>query len=296
MFFEKGTLWNRILETTRHALSVGAQLPIPTDYEFIEDCGIRFFVRKLSSLKRKDEEKRKQMITKNPVNPFLPYDRDLFVAEISDTHVALLNKFNVVENHLLIITRHFEEQETLLTLKDFEALWLCMNEYRSLGFYNGGTEAGASQKHKHLQVVPLPLAPEGPNLPIEPFLQESGLNNRMSTVPAFPFKHVFSPIEGISLSHKELAMLSFDIYSNMLVEAGMDKPDKNFLKYQTLPYCLLVTNKWMLLIPRSREFFDSISINSLGFAGALLVKDETQMELLRKTGPMRVLQHVAFPL
>ncbi len=295
MFFEKGTLWNKVLETTQHALKVGAQFPIPTDYEFIEDCGIRFFVRKLSSLKHKDEEKRKQMISENPTNPFLPYDRELFVENISDTHVALLNKFNVVENHLLIITKHFEEQETLLTLKDFEALWLCMNEFKSLGFYNGGTEAGASQKHKHLQVVPLPLAPEGPDLPIEPLLQGTVLNNGAGTVPGFPFRHIFARVKSISLSPKELAMLSFDIYSNMLVSLGMDKPDRDLLKYQTSPYCLLITHKWMLLVPRSREFFDSISINSLGFAGALLVKDETQMELLKKTGPMKVLQQVAFP-
>ena len=35
-------------------------------------------------------------------------------------------------------------------------------EFASLAFCNGGVEAGASQPHKHLQRVPLPLAPEGP--------------------------------------------------------------------------------------------------------------------------------------
>jgi len=28
-----------------------------------------------------------------------------------------------------------------------------MSEYQSLGFYNGGVEAGASQTHKHLQLL-----------------------------------------------------------------------------------------------------------------------------------------------
>ena len=69
----------------------------------------------------------------------------------------LLNKYNVVPHHLLIITRHFESQESALTQADFQALWTCLAEYDSLGFYNSGESAGASQPHKHLQTVPLPM-------------------------------------------------------------------------------------------------------------------------------------------
>jgi ATP adenylyltransferase len=52
----------------------------------------------------------------------------------------------------------------------------------------------------------------------------------------------------------------------------------------------------MLLVPRSREFFDAISINSLGFAGALLVRNEEQLERVRSCGPMTVLREVALPV
>ena len=117
------------------------------------------------------------------------------MADISDTHAAILNKFNVLEHHLLIITRDFEDQETLLTLRDFQALWTCMSEYNGLGFYNGGVAAGASQPHKHLQLVPLPLAPEGPQVPIEPLLAAAEFDGALGTVPAFPFLHVFARIE-----------------------------------------------------------------------------------------------------
>ncbi|MGE5894106.1 MAG: hypothetical protein ACM34I_08640 [bacterium] len=51
----------------------------------------------------------------------------------------------------------------------------------------------------------------------------------------------------------------------------------------------------MLLVPRSRESFDSISINSLGFAGALLVRTRVQLEILKKHGPMNALTSVAVP-
>jgi len=120
-------LWHDIVKATQNALSIGAQIPMPTDYEFVEDNGIRFFVRILSRLHEKDEARKKQheksLAEQKTVNPFLPFDKNMFVADISETHVALLNKFNVVEHHLLIVTRHFEDQENLLTFHDLEALW-----------------------------------------------------------------------------------------------------------------------------------------------------------------------------
>ncbi|HEY9871936.1 MAG TPA: hypothetical protein V6D12_00765, partial [Candidatus Obscuribacterales bacterium] len=114
---EPGTLWDKVTKQTEFALSCGALHPIPTKCEILEQDGIRFLVRILSNLVRKDEAKQKQ--DKAPdtsgkdFNPFLPYEQDLFVADISDTHVCLLNKFNIVDHHLLIITREFEEQENL---------------------------------------------------------------------------------------------------------------------------------------------------------------------------------------
>ena len=56
------------------------------------------------------------------VNPFLPYDENLWVTDISQTHVCLLNKFNVIDPPHP--SRHpcmYEDQESLLTFEDFEA-------------------------------------------------------------------------------------------------------------------------------------------------------------------------------
>ncbi len=191
ILLEKNTLWKAVLQTSEKALQTGAQFPIPTEYEFIGDAGVRFFVRILASLRKKAAEKQKQQSSEAAgisVNPFLPYDKALHVADISDTHSALLNKYNVVDHHLLIVTRHFEDQEVLLTISDFEALWACMAEYNGLGFYNGGEAAGASQRHKHLQMVPLPLAPEGPEIPIEPLFHASNLQGCHGHNTCVPFQ------------------------------------------------------------------------------------------------------------
>ncbi|HEY9876480.1 MAG TPA: hypothetical protein V6D12_23845, partial [Candidatus Obscuribacterales bacterium] len=65
---------------------------------------------------------------------------------------------------------------------------------------------------------------------------------------------------------------------------------------QSTPYNLLATREWMLIVPRSQERFESISINSLGFAGAMLVRNEQQMQILKDYGPMTALKNVAVPV
>lgn len=54
-------------------------------------------------------------------NPFLPYEENLWVQHLSDTHTLLLNKFNLVDHHLLVVTRKFEHQEEPLNIQDIDA-------------------------------------------------------------------------------------------------------------------------------------------------------------------------------
>ena len=58
------------------------------------------------------------------------------------------------------------------------------------------------------------------------------------------------------------------------------------------PFNLLMTRDWLWIVPRSREHWGSISINALGFAGSLLVKDETQLQELEAGGLSRALHGV----
>jgi ATP adenylyltransferase len=62
-----------------------------------------------------------------------------------------------------------------------------------------------------------------------------------------------------------------------------------------VPYNLLMTRQWLLLVPRSEECFEGISINALGFAGVLLVRDTAQLAILENHGPMTALQRVGLP-
>lgn len=293
---EPGTLWETVLDRRNWAIESGALQSIPTDCEFVEQDGIRFLVRILANLDRKQQAKKQQEKVKETsgkeFNPFLPYDEDLFVADISDTHLFLFNKFNVVDNHLLIVTRAFEEQETWLTLRDFEAMWVGLAEMEGLAFYNGGSAAGASQRHKHLQLVPLPMVPDEVKLPIDPAIADARFRGTLGTVPGFPFVHAIAKLDPTwARSPFEAAVETLAIYRSLLDAVGITYDASNGNR-QTGAYNLLATRQWMLIVPRSQESFEAISINSLGFAGALLVRDSHQMERLKTYRPLQVLQHV----
>ena len=233
---------------TRKALASGALEPIQTESFVLEDSGVQFVVRVVSSLARKE-------VARKVEDPLGDYEPDLFVCDLSASHYVLLNKYNALPYHVLIVTRAFEPQEAALTELDFEALASCMAGFGDVGFYNGGTDAGASQPRKHLQLVP--MAP----IPIEPVLGR------------LPFRHAFAPIGGL-----DPAVL-YRQYRQML------QPGK--------PYNLLVTQRWMLYVPRARECFESLTVNALGFAGSLFARTEAQAQRIREFGPMNVLRHVA---
>jgi len=296
--FEPGTLWAAVATRTTQAIEHGAIQTIPTQSELVEEGGINFLIRIISSLARKAqakvEQQRSSLAAKANQNPFLPYDPDLFVADISDTHVCLLNKFNVLDYHILMVTRSFQEQESLLKLSDFEALLLCLREYEGLAFYNAGEAAGASQRHKHLQMVPLPLTVEVPEMPIEPLLRTARFGATMGVVPSLPFLHVVTRMnpQWIGPSGKG-AQDMLQQYIHMLRAVGLSSPETGGEKVRPRPYNLLVTREWMFLVPRSTECFGGISVNALGFAGGFLVRDEEQFNQLKKIGPMTVLQNVA---
>lgn len=293
---DPGGLWDRIDAVYRRALERGALRPIATTFEYVEEAGIRFLVRVVDSLARKHEalaqERQRDGGAPVAANPFLPVEPDLLVGDASATHRCVLNKFQVVDGHLLIVTREFEDQDALLTEADFAALLGCMAQYESLGFYNAGRTAGASQRHKHLQLVPLPLTPRGPLTPMDPVLEAAISGGWTGRSPALPYPHVVSAVDPAWWERPEAsATVVRERYLELLRAAGL--PDAESAPDHPHPYNLLITRRWMLVVPRSREFLQTISVNSLGFAGALLARDERELALFRERGPLAVLAAVA---
>lgn len=286
-------LWEKIELVTKEASSKKVLHPIPTKYQIVEENGIKFIVRILDNLDKKDKakkkQKEKQRESSSDFNPFLPYEKDLFITDIQENHVLILNKYNVVNHHLLIITREFESQDSVLTFEDFCALWTVLKQINGLGFYNGGKLSGASQPHKHLQLVPYPLVNEIDTIPINNLILKNKNKDKIITIKSLPYQQAVTFFEEISdKSAEKLGKITLEYYHQLLDKLSItienNKPSTH--------YNLLMTKQWMMIIPRSKEKLKFISINSLGFAGALLVKNEQELEFLLKHKPLEILSKV----
>ncbi|MFM7070243.1 MAG: phosphorylase [Planctomycetota bacterium] len=295
------------------ARAAGALVSIPTEIKPLGDQGTEFSVRIVGPLARKATPR----VTPLSGNPFLPYETALHVADLPPHHVCLLNKFNVVDRHLLVVTRDFASQLEPLNADDFSALAICLAAADGVGFYNGGPAAGASQQHKHLQWIPVPPR----DLPLTAQLEtrrdamavvlarqstEAGFKMQLDSQPTWPYRHgvahfavhefedesVCGASTGVVVTPEAAARIGASLertYRRLLDTCGLVASS-----HKLPPYNLLVARRWMLLVPRRCEFAAGISLNALAFAGALLVKDREQWETLRKFGPWRALRTIAF--
>ncbi len=280
---------SRIQAAETRARHTGALRPIATASHVLERNGLRYLVRILERVHEKEQARAKQDASEAQGDPFLPYEVDLFVGDLGRHHVALLNKFPVLRHHLLIVTRRFEHQACPLTLEDMHALHRCLRRAGGLGFYNSGKTAGASQAHKHLQWVPTPLGSGARDeVPVGPWLTPEAL--RAGRVAQFPFRHAVHALPG-TLGSAHGAVVLLEAYRRLLERLRLRDLGDGRLP----PYNLLVTRRWIMVIPRSREHWEGVSVNALGFAGAFLLRDATQLSRLRRVGPLQVLAAVGVP-
>ena len=69
-------------------------------------------------------------------------------------YALVLNKFPAFPDHALLITAAAVPQARRLDRDDLDALHRCASAAKGLGFYNSDATAGASQPHRHFQIVP----------------------------------------------------------------------------------------------------------------------------------------------
>lgn len=267
--------WHEVRQRAAAAHASGAMYRIESEPFLVKDGGVDFVVRQYVDFKGQLARQPRS----RPGNPLLEPEAELLVGDVTPTHRAILNKYHVIESHLLVVTREFVDQNALLDAADFDAVARCFPPHvPALAFYNGGTGSGASQPHRHLQLVTLPMAPWA-DIPMAPLLA--------AEPPQLPFPHAFvrSGMNDPERLH--------EAYRGLLATVGIRGVAAPGGERQTEPYNLLVTRDWMLLVPRSRDAFEGVSINSLAYAGAMLVREPHQLDAIRRVGPMGVLAQVA---
>jgi ATP adenylyltransferase len=278
-----------IREASARALTAGALQPIETEEEKIDDRPMPFIVRWASSFTRRSATQPPAGGAPAGANPFLPYDPAMFVADLSPTHVLLLNKFPVYEGHVLIVTRQYAEQEGMLDIVDFHALAQTLASIDGIGFLNGGRLAGASQPHRHMQVIPIE------RLPVEALFTAAMPAERVAPLAELPFVHAGARLDAAMFDDPAAAAVRLHgLFREACALAGI-RVDAERLP----PYNLLVTRRWLLVVPRRYEAWEAdggrLPLNAMSFAGVILARERSQQTALRQAGLMKLLAAVTYP-
>ncbi len=105
----------------------------------------------------------------------------------------------------------------------------------------------------------------------------------------FDFAHVFKSLEDVK--DEENLERCGDILNKAYTQALKDLGNEDGSR----SYNLIFTDEWLLMVLRSKEVaLEKYSINSMGFTGSFLVKDEKDLEELLNTNPLKILKDITF--
>mmetsp|Transcript_4242 Transcript_4242/g.8497 ORF Transcript_4242/g.8497 Transcript_4242/m.8497 type:complete len:332 (+) Transcript_4242:123-1118(+) len=292
------SLWRDICSTYDQAQEKGASRFTETRTEIYQDESFDYILKIARNLRDKPKAKTKEKEWKNP---FLPPDQDLFVCQLSDTHSLVLNKFNITPHHVIIITNEFVEQEEPLTREDIAATWEVVQGMPGPGgmaFFNCGSISGASQPHKHIQCVPMPLAYMDDSVSVEPpfesvicqSLEKScATDGSVMEVEKLPFIH------GIVAIHPHMTIDDIHkAYVDILAYLKTRLEGRGWDGDVGDSYNLILTQKYIMIAPRSREYIESVSCNSMGFAGSFFLARQEEIDEMKRLGPTHVLSQLGF--
>ena len=270
--------WERLI-------GLGLVIPIQHTISRSRDGAFEFALFHATKSPAQDSVPRKtNNCTASPSSsPFLSLSREEKLAEWPK-HTLIFNKFPIFPSHLLVVTKEFIPQTTDLDLEDFTALYRGIGTFSSqnwLVFYNCGVHSGASQMHKHIQIVP-----SIDWIPLDDVIGGGGEGLR--EIWCFDFWHwlrvqdfaVDSDVQGS-------AMKAYSVYCELLAKC------RETLGNGCSSYNFLMTGRWMMVVGRRRDL-GVFSINSLGFAGFLYEKNDRQKTLLKKRGLLRMLKDVSY--
>lgn len=293
-----------VQETYDQAFKDGEVIFSESEPEYFEDNNTQFILSLLKGLAKKptQEDEPEQIQRPKDFNPFLDPDPKLTVlSNFGDEFNILLNKFPITPNHLLLTTKQFKSQNSPLTENELIASFKILKSLEKsskrnekyFGFFNCGENSGASQPHKHLQFLKYPdnFIPF-PNLIAnneEAFIanaRKEPLQNKN-----LPFAHFILPFPSNEEKLFEEDYLSL-VFSSLLqrvltILRDADKP---------IGYNVVFSTKWILLVPRSSSHYkEKLGINSVGFTGLLLAKNEELRDLIKNDGALNILSAVGFP-
>ncbi len=213
-------------------------------------------------------------------NPFNPWDKILEVDKIGTNHQLILNKYPVQKGHILLITNTWRPQDGWLDINDWIAIQMVNEDTSGLWFFNSSPIAGASQPHRHFQLL---RRDHGEIIcPREKwFLDFENNNDQDSKLKKNTVVSKFNFLDN--------SINIYNLYLELSNKIGLGNPiDDEKPKF---PYNILITNNWIAIIKRKYDHVHGFSVNGLGFAGYLLVTEKSNINYLKKYGPEKLLEN-----
>ena len=213
----------------------------------------------------------------------------------------MLNKYAVVPEHFLLVTAAFAPQTHLLSAADLAAARACALAYRDRGaelfvFYNSGPHSGASQPHRHLQLLPVARMREGLDA-VEGGAAWGVLADRAAAgdgtaiLGGLPFTALGTRLDK-DATPQRLREVYLSLYRQACAAAGVAAEVAGREEGEAaVSYNLAMTRESMVLCPRRAEGgslrdaggaeVGRLELNGTVLAGTALVKSQAEWDLLR---------------
>ena len=268
--------WEKALEQTNLSINKNSLYPLETKVvtrEFYEKND--FIIRKL------DTSKFKKKIYYGPnQNPFNPWEKILEIERIGNNHQLILNKYPVQKGHILLITNSWKPQNGWLDINDWVAIQKVNKDTSGLWFFNSSPIAGASQPHRHIQL--LRRSHGEISCPREKWFLNLEISNDNET-------KLKKSIVVSQFNFLEDSSYIYNLYLELTKKIGLGDPVND--EKPRYPYNILITNNWIAIIRRKFDHLHGFSINGLGFAGYLLITNKSDINYLKNYGPEKLLEN-----
>jgi sulfate adenylyltransferase (ADP) / ATP adenylyltransferase len=233
-------------------------------------------------------------------DPFDNPSPQLLVTQLPPSHLVVLNKFAIVPEHFILATKAFKQQTHLLEADDLDATYGCIQAYAShrdegelFAFFNSGEHSGASQPHRHIQMLPVARMRDG--IDERDRHKWSVLAEDLGDVPFT----TFSAKLHAQMSPAELHAIYLDLYRkacgafvNFSGSVGADVTDRQQDGESKISYNLGMTRNSLTILPRLAEgspintpdgnVVGNLALNGTVLAGTALVKNEAEWDALRR--------------
>ncbi|UPK89221.1 hypothetical protein LCI18_000156 [Fusarium solani-melongenae] len=256
-------------------------------------------------------------------DPFNNPPEALRISDLGPSHYLVLNKFAIAAEHFILATNDFKDQDHLLERDDFVAIRTCIDGYENpdggdglFTFFNSGEFSGASQAHRHVQMIPISRMKDGlgPDSPWSVVADKPTVKDKLlgNIVTNLPFTAIARNISGMDADQLHTTYL--DMYQKgCIVEATITRPPKHESESplegpSRISYNLAMTKDTMVLLPRlsdkihleddeAKPLGIKLSVNGTILAGTVLVKEEHDYRTIQQfPGALkRGLQHIGVP-